>query len=139
MFVTDISDAYNNVTIMTSNGMRMQWLIGALFLAATLAILAQWALAEHLYWRYYWFDMLMHTIGGALVGTLAVAASLRFRPVMFIAAVAVVAVGWEFFEYAIGAQREANFMLDTEIDLLMGAFGALLIYSIARFTIWRYV
>lgn len=117
--------------------MRLRWLLFTLALATLLGTLEVWALADHLYWRYVWSDTLMHFLGGATIASFAVAIVHAFRPAWFIVLVTAMAVGWEVFEYSIGAPHKSNFAFDTSLDLLMDAFGAVVVYAVARRTIWR--
>ncbi|KND46986.1 MAG: putative membrane protein (4 TMH) [Parcubacteria bacterium C7867-004] len=117
---------------------RFPWLIATLLVAAVVGVLEQWAITDFLYWRYTWFDIVMHFLGGLTIGLALVALiGSRFRPVWFLVLMIAVAVGWEVFEALVGIPREANFKLDTALDLLMDTLGALLAYGIARFTLWR--
>lgn len=117
--------------------MRTAWFVAALITSAVVAGLQQWALADFLYWRYEWFDLLMHFLGGLTIGCLTVAFLMRFRPIVFLVVLVGVAIGWEVFEALIGTPREANYFFDTSLDLLMDACGASVAYVLARFTIWR--
>ncbi|HFC10709.1 MAG TPA: hypothetical protein ENJ75_00715 [Candidatus Kaiserbacteria bacterium] len=119
--------------------MRLRLLIAALIFATILALLEWLALADFLYWRYVWFDTVMHFVGGLSLGTFIVALLPRFRPVFYIVAVAVLVVGWEVFEAVIGTPRAQNFFFDTSVDLLMDAIGATVAYVLARNTLWRSV
>lgn len=117
---------------------RLAWLFCALIVASVLAALQQWALHDFLYWRYAWFDVPMHYLGGLFSGLFVVAILKRRRkPKTFLFSMAAVFVGWEAFEFLIGSQREANFAFDTAVDLLMDALGALTAYALARYTLWR--
>ena len=117
---------------------RLPWLLTALAAALVVAALEQWALADFLYWRFVWFDTVMHFLGGLAIGLSLVALMTnRFRPIWFLVLMAGVAIGWEVFEVAIGVTREANYVFDTALDLLMDTLGSLIAYSAARFTIWR--
>lgn len=117
--------------------MRLYWLFTALVLAALLALLQHMALEYLLYWRYLWFDTLMHFLGGATVASFGIALLEKHRAFVFLGGMLLIAVGWELFELAINAQREANFVFDTSLDLLMDACGMALAYIGARLTIWR--
>lgn len=119
------------------NPARLAWLFAALALSALLASLEAWAVTDHLYWRYVWSDTVMHFIGGAMAGALAVGALARKRPAPFVLVVAVIAFGWEYYEIAIGTPHAKNYAFDTSLDLLMDALGAILAYAAARQTIWR--
>ena len=117
--------------------MRLYFLLAALLLSTALALLEQWALVEHLYFRYPWFDIIMHLVGGALTGSFLVALLFRYRPIFFLVLAVAVLAGWELFEYAIGAQQEANFIFDSALDLLVGVLGIFVAYVIARKSLWR--
>ncbi|MBU1293108.1 hypothetical protein KJ819_03545 [Patescibacteria group bacterium] len=117
--------------------MRLPWLISALILAAVLALLQHVALADYLYWRYPWFDTLMHFLGGLTVACFAVGLLRKHRAQLFLVGMVAIAVGWEVFEFAIGTQREANFVFDTSLDLLMDTLGMVTVYLVARYTLWR--
>ena len=118
--------------------MRLHFLLAALLLSTALAFLEQWAIAEHLYFRYPWFDTVMHLVGGALTGSFLVALLFRYQPILFLVLAVAILAGWELFEYAIGAQREANFVFDSALDLLMGSLGVFAAYATARNSIWHY-
>ncbi|MBU2104094.1 hypothetical protein KKD81_03525 [Patescibacteria group bacterium] len=117
--------------------MRLPWLISALILAALLATLQHVALTEYLYWRYHWFDTLMHFLGGLAVASFVVGVLHKHRAQLFLVGMVGIAVGWEVFEFAIGTQREANFVFDTSLDLLMDTLGMATVYLVARYTLWR--
>jgi VanZ family protein len=117
--------------------LRLFFLLGALVCSAILAYANAIAIAEYLYWKYVWFDILMHFLGGFVLGLFAVGLLDKFRPVLFFGFVTALCIGWEVFEYYFGLPREANYAFDTALDLLMDALGALIAYMIARLTIWR--
>jgi hypothetical protein len=116
---------------------RLHFLLSALALSALLAVLNQVAITEHLYWKYVWFDVPMHFLGGLVLGLFAVGLLGKFRPLLFIGFVLVLSVLWEVLEYYFGVPREANYAFDTALDLLMDALGALVAYALARFSLWR--
>ncbi len=123
---------------MIQTSSRLRWLLAALVAALIIAALEQWAVADFLYWRYVWFDVPMHFLGGLTIALSLVALSgSRFRPYAFITCMVLVAVGWEVFEVIIGSPQKANYVLDTSLDLLMDTLGASLIYLIARYSVWR--
>lgn len=117
--------------------MRLSWLFGAFIFAAALVFLQHWALADFLYWRFPWFDTLMHFLGGLTVATFAIGLLYRPRILLFALMMCSVAIGWEVFEFSIGTVREANFVLDTGLDLLMDTVGMSASYLVARLTLWR--
>ncbi|HEX2792267.1 MAG TPA: hypothetical protein VHO23_00930 [Candidatus Paceibacterota bacterium] len=117
--------------------MRLRLLFIALVLATALAYAQHVALEHFLYWRYPWFDTFMHFLGGLTLAVFLIAVFRRARPRLFLLGMIGVAVGWEAFELLIGTEREANFVLDTSLDLLMDTLGAVAAYALARFTVWR--
>lgn len=117
--------------------MRLPWLFVTAVLSSILAVLAELALENYLYWRFEWFDLPMHFLGGAMTASLLVALLMHFRPRLFILGAVVVFIGWEIFEYALGFPKESNYVFDTSLDILMDTLGAVVIYTIARFTTWR--
>jgi uncharacterized membrane protein YeaQ/YmgE (transglycosylase-associated protein family) len=118
--------------------MRLRWLITAFLLSLLLAGLHFYALANHLYWYYRWFDTPMHLIAGVMIGTIAVGILLRFRPYSYMGFIALGAIGWEVFEYSFGLSTgQPNYVWDTLHDILNDVIGGVIVYVIARFTIWR--
>lgn len=117
--------------------MRLAWLLAACFLAAILALVHLTALERFWYWYFPWFDVPVHFLGGALMATAVIGVLHSYRPRVFLSVIFLGALGWEGFELLINAEREANFVLDTSIDLLMDALGAFVAYGIARLTLWR--
>lgn len=117
--------------------MRLTWLIAALILSAGLAVLHYYALTDYLYWRYVWLDVPVHFLGGLALGMLVIGLLKNFHPRMYVLGMVGVLVGWELFELVIQTAREANFVFDTALDILMGTLGALVSYTLARFTLWR--
>jgi len=117
--------------------MRLVWLFAALVLAALLAGVHLYALPNFWYWYFPWLDLPVHLLGGAFMATAVVGVLGRYRPKTFLLVVALGALGWEFFELLINAEREHNFVFDTALDLLMDTLGITLSYALARLSIWR--
>lgn len=117
--------------------MRLAWLCIALALAALLAGVHIYALLHYWYWYYPWLDVPVHFLGGAFMGSAVIGFLGKLKPRTFLLAVAAGAIGWELFELLINAEREANFILDTSLDLLMDTLGITLAYIAARKTLWR--
>jgi hypothetical protein len=110
------------------------FLISLSFLAVVHII----ALELFLYWRFWWFDIPMHFIGGSVVALgLFTLRDLRLpiparylRAVPVVLLVIVVAMLWEVYELFIGVPIESDYVVDTLIDLSMGILGGLVGYSI---------
>ena len=107
-------------------------LVTLIFLA-TLHLLG---LEYHFYWRYVWFDTISHTLGGmwAAFFLFWLRAYAGYMPAVAwgIAGALVLGVIWEVLEVLAGLPREANYTLDTSIDLLMDVLGGALAGWIAQ-------
>lgn len=94
------------------------------------------AIQYYLYWHYIWLDIPVHFLGGvwaALVALWFIAAfGLPQRVLLVMAAVLAISIGWEVFEVMAGVPMEANFALDTSIDLTMDTLGAVLGFFLGR-------
>ena len=109
-------------------------LFAQFFVLVTLAFLYFIDLLLYLEWTFWWYDIVFHSIGGAWVAlllyTLFVFYGYEPHFARTLAGVICIGILWELFEFAIGAPREANYALDTSLDLLMdvvgGVFGFLL-------------
>lgn len=117
--------------------MRLTWLIAALFLSATLAVLEWWMIENHIFWQYVWSDVPMHLLGGLTLGVLSVGLLRVRRKHRYVVGLALAFIAWEIFEYVFGVPREANYAFDTCIDLLMDTLGGTIAYYIARISIWK--
>jgi hypothetical protein len=119
--------------------MKKTWLLAAFILSVTIALLHQWATADFWYWRYPWFDIVMHFLGGLTIGVFLIRLFADYKPMAFLTAFVAIAIGWEIFEFAIGAPRDSTYAADTVIDLCMDVLGGTLAYFAARLTLWRSV
>lgn len=117
--------------------MRLTWLIAALVLVTVLAAVHLYALPNYWYWYFPWLDVPVHFLGGMVMATAVIGVLGRYKPRTFLILTVGGAIGWELFQYFIYVQREANFIFDTSLDLLMDALGITLVYLIARITLWR--
>ena len=99
------------------------------------------AIKFFLYWRFFWFDIPMHLLGGIVI-VLGIAI-LPFLGIQFFARnnsltailVAVLSIGiaWELFEFVAGISVfDETLFLDTGTDLIMDIVGGLLGYGIVR-------
>jgi hypothetical protein len=107
-----------------------------------LAIVHKIALELFLYWRFLWFDLPMHVLGGfcAALGY-SILPFIHMRRegtgetlMWYLLVVFAIGVAWEIFEYAAGISlaREVNLALDTGLDLIMGLLGGLLGYGLVK-------
>lgn len=93
------------------------------------------ALEFYLYWVFPWLDILMHLLGGVWVslislwiffesGYIKLPRTLPNTVYVAVVSIIFVAISWEIFELAASVPIEANFALDTTVDLIMDAIGA---------------
>jgi hypothetical protein len=117
---------------------RLPWLLAALLMAALLFALDHYGRANHLYFYHWWFDVVMHLLGGATIGIFSVGLLGRFQPRAFLLLTMGAALSWEAFEYFAGiSTSQPGFVYDTAHDLLNDALGAAGAYVLARYTVWR--
>src|SRR3989344_5197311 len=86
---------------------------------------------EHdLYWRFLWLDTLTHALGGVWAALFLTwireLLGYKLNFAWGIAGALLLGVFWEVFELIAGIQVEANYPLDTAIDLFMDALGGFL-------------
>lgn len=114
--------------------------IGIAALAFLIAALHVVANAYFLYWSVWWFDILMHFLGGLFIAASAlwllrfeVPPGIRSRIPVFISvfgAVLIVGVAWEVFEKITGAYNAIHYTLDTATDIAMDMAGMLAAYGL---------
>ncbi len=112
------------------------------FVSAVFAATHAIAVNGFFYWRYDWFDILMHFWGGLLIalGVTALSTFRRFdfkptyKIVLLVAMFTVVV--WEVFEWILGVTSPQTYWVDTSVDIFLGLGGALLgHWLIKRFNI----
>ena len=120
---------------------RVLILFGLAALAAVVFVLNYIAGLYYLFWVFWWYDVMMHFITGAAVGGFAAWGLLRFQPNipprtlfwMVFAAIMVVGIGWEIFEYMNGMYvGETRIVFDTVCDLILDTLGALFATTLIR-------
>lgn len=108
-----------------------------LLTSSVFAAVHNFAVTASLYWYYWWFDILMHFWGGALVvvGVYALCSlkHVPLKPTAFIIFMTLfIAMGtWEIFEWQAGLFDPATHMFDTIKDVLVGLTGGLVGYLAA--------
>ena len=122
----------------TVMAMRLTWLLLALVLAALMLGVHLYALDNYLYWYYRWLDIPMHVLGGAVMAAAVIGVLRSFRPITFVLVIAAGAIGWEVFEYLFHISTgQPDYLWDTLHDIVNDAFGALVVYVVARYSVWR--
>lgn len=94
------------------------------------------------YWKIWWFDLVMHFMGGLWIGLMSlwlfyfsgffVYRKFDWNIAMIISLVSVftVGVGWEVFEFLIEVDFSNNYISDTTGDLIMDVIGSLVAVQI---------
>ncbi len=124
---------------------RIATLLFILLLASALAFLEGLAIQYFLYWRFFWYDIMMHFLGGFIISALYIwyvhfeapetrkKMLLTFRnTLLFVFAVGVV---WEIFEAVIHVDAEytqAYWAFDTVKDLIMDCIGGSVAYWVTK-------
>ncbi len=93
-----------------------------------------------LYWTFWWYDILVHFLASIWLGLLASWTSAMWgvppRVWFVLGCVIVVSLGWEVFEFGIGATQWSAFFretsLDTAIDITINVIGGLVGLFLAR-------
>jgi hypothetical protein len=106
----------------------------------TLAVVHISATKFFLYWKYLWFDIPMHFLGGVCVA-LGLSALPFFRihvferfrtPLIYASVTLLVGILWEIFEVTSGIMViDETFVPDTVLDLVMDVLGGLVGYAVA--------
>jgi uncharacterized BrkB/YihY/UPF0761 family membrane protein len=101
---------------------------------SVLAIVHVLAISLFLYWQIWWLDIPMHVLGGIVVifgfaaardfGVPMTQKLLTFQGMLL--GVAVVAVGWELFQYLITDTLKSDYVVDTVTDIICGFIGGVI-------------
>ena len=120
-----------------------EYLLELAFVASLTALLHYVALVNFLYWNVDWFDIMMHFLGGATIGLLAMFLffTSKYFPsisilrqnktavfLIIILFTAVIGLGWELWEIFYGFSNIFTDKTDMIIDLVMDMFGALAVF-----------
>ena len=106
-------------------------------LLLVIGILYVFGLTYYLFWRLWWFDIVLHTMGGLWVvlatGWLMLRYSVPPRILPLLGVLICISVAWEFFELLTGFRREDNYAFDTGLDLVMDLIGGAVGYLLISF------
>jgi L-cystine uptake protein TcyP (sodium:dicarboxylate symporter family) len=108
-----------------------------IFISAILVLILHLiAIAEHLYWKYWWYDNIVHFLGGITISLVVLFYLERFQFLKNTSELGYMGFGclgalivsllWEFFEYSAGVSfvTANSFVLDTVLDISTGFIGA---------------
>lgn len=120
-----------------------------LALSVVVAVLHKIALVLFLYWTVSWFDILMHFLGGLLIGLISIFIFfiLRFVSIpknhilnvfiITVGSVLIVGLVWELWEVFVGLTNVLKDQVDTAIDIVMDLIGASAAFLYAKKKIWQ--
>ena len=106
------------------------------FLLLCIGVCHAYALSHDTYWYFPILNRVMHFSGGVWVALASlwilayVGGDTGFARLIVI--VMLVSLGWEVFEVAIGMTHEANYVVDTVLDLIMDFLGGVVGFILAR-------
>jgi hypothetical protein len=115
----------------------------ALLFAVLTAGAYWWGVRESLFWIYPWYDIMLHILGGLVMGSWAIAVVERLGMRSFDALkliLGIVLAGallWEVFEYIVGFNSGEGYVADTLADITNGLLGALLVSGVYLYVIRR--
>ncbi|MDP3875038.1 MAG: hypothetical protein Q8Q22_00755 [bacterium] len=88
------------------------------------------AIEFHFYWTLWWYDLMMHTLGGFIGGLIILWFLESFdssKPILLaLISVMIVGILWEIFEYVYDVAQVADYWWDTITDLIADGVGAVL-------------
>ncbi len=119
---------------------RLVWITAAFLFAFILFSTHYLLLDAHWYWTYRWLDIPMHIFGGVTLATLFVGILPANSRMQLLLLLVFAFVGWEIFEYFFDltvTRSGTEYWIDTVADFCNDAFGALIVYLIARKTLWQ--
>ena len=115
-------------------------------LVCIIAALQFTAISFHLYWTFWWYDIILHFLGGIFVGLLIL--WFRFFSGYFgvhqhtsevstfffiVIATLIVGVGWEAFERALGQTWSVEgYYVDTILDVIFDLIGSVVAFYFFR-------
>lgn len=96
-----------------------------------------------LYWRLWWFDVVMHFLGGVWIMLVSYYIfyvsdyakhvrhlSKKYSPfILSLSSIVFVGIFWELFELNMRVSVQANYVLDTSLDLFMDMSGWVVAYT----------
>jgi len=119
------------------------------FIGIVVAVFHKIALSLELYWTVFWFDILMHFLGGALIALIALFFiydkhffnfEVKNKFIIFSIAVTstlIVGLSWELWELYVGFTDIHLDKFDTILDLIMDFLGSLAVYFYSKDKICR--
>jgi glycopeptide antibiotics resistance protein len=121
--------------------MLNKYLVTVFLTSITVSVLHIAALSQEYYWTLWWYDVMMHFLGGMVIASIYVWLSKSFpklnlgvsfwKMTLFIILVGFVWEAWEVFTGMTGF-REINYVSDTTYDFINDILGTLAVFFIHR-------
>ncbi len=120
---------------------RQLFLYFLLFLASLIAFLHFIAIEFYFYWSLWWYDIVVHFLGGLFIGLGALwivffsgffsyfQYSKKRALCVALLSIFVVGIAWEVFELWAGVPFTKNYIADTITDIIIDILGALVGYT----------
>ena len=104
-----------------------------LFTSSLTLVLHSLGLAAYLYWKFWWFDIVTHALGGFSLGLLIAFLVPKKHIFLMYGALILCIIGWEIFEIVFAGIETGtmSYVIDIISDLAIGfaaAHGAIWIY-----------
>lgn len=142
MFNKSVNNSY------ISSTSKKLYLYELLLVSILVSVLHFIALKFYLYWSTNWFDVLMHFLGGLVIGLIALYLIYSFSIsreysekhgfitiVHILSLVLVVGLMWELWELFMGFSLVLEDLSDTILDLIMDTLGGLFAFLYSRIKI----
>ena len=118
------------------------------WLSLLVSIMHYAALKFYFYWTISWFDILMHLMGGYLIGLIAISLLLNFLNneiknnkkiilILVLSFVLIIGLGWELWELFMNFSNILEDKLDTVVDIIMDTIGGYFAFLYAKKHLWK--
>lgn len=118
------------------------------WLSILVAVLHYIALTLYFYWTISWFDILMHLLGGYLIGLIALYLLVNFLDkeiisnrkislILVLSFVLIIGLGWELWEVFMNFTDILEDRLDTAIDIVMDTIGGYFAFLYGKKHLWN--
>ncbi len=118
------------------------------WLSALVAIMHYAALKFFFYWTISWFDIVMHLMGGFVIGLIVISILInipnlnlrnnsKLALVLVLSFVMIIGLGWELWELFMEFSSILEDKVDTIIDLIMDFIGGYFAFLYANKYLWN--
>jgi hypothetical protein len=118
------------------------------WISIAVAVMHYLALTLYFYWTISWFDILMHLMGGFVIGLIGLFILLNFLGseiivnkkvslILVLGFVLVIGLGWELWELFMNFTSVMEDQLDTVIDIVMDVIGGYFAFLYGKKHLWK--